>query len=228
MQPSMELRWFVQGLLDDELSNWFENSRLGPHTMGEFIPSIDERADTYLGLPYTAELGVKLRNRERIEIKKRVHDQGIQTLGADIEGCLEQWVKWSFLLSLQNSNSLNTSLLGDAWIIVQKVRRTRKFEVRSASLVKEVDPNSKPEDVPEGCNLELTTLRVQNQSWYSLGFEAFGQLASVEKNLELVVREALSHSRFPPMKARDSFGYPEWLRKILLSQRDNIDVLRSE
>jgi hypothetical protein len=224
----MELRWFVQGGLHDDLSKWFENSRLVPNAVGEFTPSIDERDDTYLGLPYTAALGIKLRKGERIEIKERLHDQGMQVLRADVEGRVEQWVKWSFLLSLQNTNSPNTSLLGDAWTVVQKVRRTRKLEVRSATLVIEVDPNSKPEDVPEGCNLELTTLHARNQSWYSLGFEAFGQLGSVEENFALVVREVLMHSRFPPMKAQNSFGYPEWLRRILLTEKGSTDVLQAE
>ena len=72
MQPSMELRWFVQGGLHDDLSRWFENSRLVPNAVGEFTPSIDERDDTYLGLPYTAALGIKLRKGERIEIKERL------------------------------------------------------------------------------------------------------------------------------------------------------------
>jgi len=224
MQPSMELRWFVQGVLRDDLNRWFETSTLVAHAAGEFKPSIDERHDTYLRLPHRTDLGIKLRKDERIEIKERLRDNGIQALSPEVEGRIEQWVKWSFLLNPEEANLPDTSPLEDGWIDVQKTRRSRKLAVHSANLVVEIEPKSKAKGVPEGCNLELTTLSARNQIWHTLGFEAFGSMRTVERNLALVVSEVLLHSRFPPMKARDSFGYPEWLRRILLTETSSVDV----
>jgi hypothetical protein len=215
MQPSMELRWFIQGGLTEDLNGWFDTSALVSHAEEKFKPSIEERQDTYLSLVHRTELGIKLRKGERIEIKERLHDRGIQAFSAEVQGRVEQWVKWSFMLGAEDRNPPNISLPVDAWTDVQKKRKSRKFAVYPANYVVEVEPNGNPENVPEGCNLEVTELLVRNQVWHSLGFEAFGSIGTVEGNLLLVVKEVLLHSRFPAMKAGDSFGYPVWLSRVL-------------
>ncbi len=224
MQPSMELRWFLKGALREDLKSWFEKNVLTQYVASEFEPNIEERNDTYLVLSDRADLGIKVRNGDKIEIKQRLADRGICVLGTEAEGRIEQWAKWSFVLGPESANSPDTPLLERHWINVQKTRRSRKLAVISPHRVLEIEPNSK-EHVLEGCNLELTTLRARNQIWQSVGFEAFGSIEVVEKNLMLVLSNVIQHDHFPRMKSQESFGYPEWLRKVVQIDTGSLAVV---
>jgi len=61
---------------------------------------------------------------------------------------------------------------------------------------------------------------VNGKKWWSLGFESFGKLDTVEKNLRLVLAQVLPDPNFPEMQAEQSYAYPAWLGVILKNESD--------
>jgi hypothetical protein len=92
-----------------------------------------------------------------------------------------------------------------------------KFDTTGGSPIEvELDPHEKPARgvaLPErGCNVELTHIELpqKRESWWSLGFESFGTIGSVERDLRAVA--AVLASRKPPkFSAEIISGYPRWL-----------------
>jgi hypothetical protein len=208
MQPSMELRWFLQGTIPVEIEKWFNNAPVAPKDEGE-------RYDGYLILPDHADLSVKLRNQQKFEIKKRIADFGIKALDTGegrTEGRVEQWVKWSFSLEANSQGQPDTSELNGFWVVVCKLRRQIKYKVAEDGSVEAIDASTR---VDQGCYLELTQIWARNKPWWSLGFEAFGEMDTVEHNLQLTLNHVLAERDFPPMEAAHSFAYPEWLQRVM-------------
>src|SRR5690349_4976196 len=110
MLTSMEVRWFSFGDLPEEIEHWFRSG---------YIEQIDaplddeSRDDVYYGLDSNI-LSFKLRpvrksqeaeeiqRFDKVEIKQRHADAGIQKLGERVDGHVEQWVKWSLDLLQKN------------------------------------------------------------------------------------------------------------------------------
>jgi hypothetical protein len=62
-----------------------------------------------------------------------------------------------------------------------------------------------------GCDAELTLLRGPDGTpWWTVGFEAFGDLEQVEADLVATVATVASRSP-PPLEAGEATGYPGWL-----------------
>lgn len=202
----MEVRWFLTGTAPKEVEQWFRRGYVSPKD----APIDDEaRDDIYLSLPDSEALGIKLRAGKKIEVKQRLSSSGVQTLRAGIEGGVEQWVKWSFDLMARNDEIASPGY----WTVIKKRRLLRKFAVIAAEKVTVVDAvNQRPD---EGCNMELAWLEVNGKKWWSLGFESFGKLDTVEKNLRLVLEQVLPDPNFPEMRAEQSYAYPAWLGMLL-------------
>ncbi len=65
----------------------------------------------------------------------------------------------------------------------------------------------------QGCNVELTRIELeQKQVWRTLGFEAFGELSSIERNLRAAL-SVMTARRPPPFAPGDLLSYPAWLDK---------------
>ena len=217
MQPSMEVRWLMRGDRPANVAQWFSKGFV-PKQNAILEEELD-RLDTYLSLPSNKDLSVKLRAGKKIEVKQRQGQGQSKVLKDGIRGLVEQWVKWSFALDAQAASPDFANPAG-CWVTVKKSRLTRKFEIKPGDLVVAIDaivanaPAAKPPD--EGCNMELAWLTSWNgQAWWSLGFEAFGKLGTVEKNLDLVLKQVLADPAFPIMKAEDSYAYPTWLGILL-------------
>ena len=202
MQPSAELRWFCRGHPPAGLTDWFRS--------GDVPPTCEAtRDDLYLSLPGCDNLGIKLR-QGNVELKRLSRRGGMERLRADVPGRVEEWIKWSFPLAEESSTDAVLAEGDRAWLKVTKTRMLRKYEVTGTE-VRVVNGASR---VAEGCNLELTTLVISGEAWWTLGFEAFGAESNVERNLRLALQSELADSRFPTMKAEDSYSFPEWLRII--------------
>jgi hypothetical protein len=193
MAISAELRWFREDSVPVEVRDWF---RRAYQPIRE-----DPRVDVYL-LTSSRDLGVKLR-QQRIEIKQRIEVQAPEMFRPGIEGRLERWIKWSCALGEKHSPMPAEE---DHWLPVKKERLLKKFEVTEDD---RIEPAATPVD--QGCNVELTSLDVRGQAWWSLGLEAFGSAERVERNLRRVLRVVLSDPSFPLFEASRSFGFPEWL-----------------
>ena len=207
MLITAELRWFWTGQNLGHLSEWFHNetpsSRNGE---GGII-----RTDRYLRAGNQKELGIKVRGtKPGVEIKGLVETGKDYSIVEPFAGPIQIWCKWTSL-----EFDIGTAPL----FAVVKERWLRKFDtargVREISLDKNEQPLN-PDDLPKiGCNVELTKIGLENQAeWWTLGFEAFGELENLRDSLNLVTRELAS--RNPPSLPNGLAGsYPEWLCHIL-------------
>jgi hypothetical protein len=89
---------------------------------------------------------------------------------------------------------------GDAaiWLDVKKKRVTRKYSVDGAS-IKEVDASSRDGVGDNGCNVELTTVKIDKDTYWSLAFDSFGEgeVDNLVDNLVRTVGIVLSESECP-------------------------------
>jgi hypothetical protein len=166
------------------------------------------RVDKYVPERREPENGIKRRrNKSEFEVKGLVTREisELEPLAPHIE----IWCKWSCTIpGLNLTNEL----------LVTKTRWLRKFDT-SKYVRSEIplDPNEKPTagySLPvQGCNVELTEVQMAGHSgmWWTLGFEAFGDLDSVPTSLTLTVLPEK-----PLLLRIIGFGaflsYPAWLR----------------
>ena len=199
MLPSVEARWFMQGIVPVKALEWIERWELPPTTP-------DEREDHYLSLPDTAVIGVKLRER-KLEVKRLDIDLGLVALGSRVVGRLALWRKWSFKVAEGDGDKAPDR----EWITVGKKRYLCKYS-RSVSGLTPVDPKSFP---IRGCTLELTSLKIKGAEWWTVGFEAFGPDEDELRNtLVLVGERCFSPGGHPSLDVANSCDYPEWLASI--------------
>lgn len=204
MFPSMEVRWFYQGTVPAEVAEWFHSGSSQPEEQ-------PPRVDYYLCLPEMDGLGIKLREG-RLEVKRRQHQHGILRLCDQAAGVVEHWRKWSFQLLAGDGELANSLKPVSSWLGVEKGRLLRKHRVAEDDRLVPVPVEEYPE---RGCSVELSTLRVEGQDWWSLCFEAFGNESSLRDTLLLVVEQVLTCERLPcPLDAAASYGYPRWLASL--------------
>jgi hypothetical protein len=146
------------------------------------------RTDTYLCLPETEALGVKLRDGG-VALELKLRDQiSREEFPEGVAGSLELWRKWSF--PVKDARSIDRlSLPVEAWVTVEKARRLAHH--------------------PD-CQVELTELRVAGQEWWTLGFEASG--ARPVEALAAALGDFFDDSALvETVLGARSFGYPAWL-----------------
>ncbi len=204
MKPSIELRWFFRQHLPAAVKDWFCGSKL----CKEETP----RTDAYLVFPGSNEVGVKVRDGRKFEIKARTRRPEPFSLatGASV-GWQDAWVKWSHedvdvarrLGTLQGST--------EDWLPVAKNRWLRKFRIDDTGQIEEIDADTK---VDRGCKAEVAEVNVRGSYWWTIAFESFGEGSRVA-DLEQVARhffKMLPHGL--ALTERDSMAYPEWLSRI--------------
>ncbi|MFA7440837.1 MAG: hypothetical protein WCZ66_07675 [Sphingomonadaceae bacterium] len=216
MQLSAEARLWWEEDQARAVGQWFETlSNVPPGgacLSGEIDPT-EPRHDVYVrGLG--AELGIKARSagteNAKTEIKSLVASCG----DAPPCGPVTIWTKVAApSLTLDQMPSIRTT----------KYRRLRKFgwsESRLEEIALDEQENPRNGYRPHaGCNVELTRVRVENLAtvWWTLGYEAFGNLNEIERILPMCLLETLGRS---PLPARDSAtpgSYPQWLIREGLS-----------
>jgi hypothetical protein len=195
---SAELRWFWRGGLPPAVEAWF---RAAPFPPGGGRP----RTDEYLVDPSQIELGVKKRGTEAgVEVKGLVGPR--HTVSVPFSGRVQIWSKWT-------SEALTIDRLPR--VAVEKTRWLRKYDTSGPEVVEiELDdeerPRRSPKELPErGCHFEVVSLRVDGgrMSWASVGFEAFGELSTVENSLDRTLRHVAPETSLP---AGRELSYPAW------------------
>ena len=207
VQVSAEMRWFWPSSPPDGLEAWF-----GATEHHRYVPGggTKVRTDLYLRDPGQEEVGIKRRDGEaRAEIKSLVA-RGAALSTAPFSGPPEIWTK----------SSTDRLVLEPAQLVATaKLRSLRKLDTASPE-PKEIalgaderplDPSERPE---RGCNVELTRVEIDGAVWWSLGFEAFGQLETVERDLAAACA-AFASRRPPPLAGGFFASYPCWLRRVL-------------
>jgi hypothetical protein len=199
MIVSAEMRWFWPGECPDAFGAWFQ--------AGSPPPGLDSREDEYLYERGQTELGIKRRgSKPGIEIKGLVAVLAPSRDPAPFAGPIEIWCKWPSSATLRDLPTVKT----------KKKRRLRKFDMSGAEpveipMLEDDAPADHPPFAQEGCNVELTRIELeQDELWWTFGFEAFGNLNSIERNLRAAL--SLMAQRGPPSIAPGEFmSYPAWL-----------------
>ena len=211
---SAEARWFWRGTPPADLERWFV---LRPIAAGGGTLRLDE----YLLDARQQELGIKRRgaigappDADAIEVKGLVETR--PPLPHPFPARVQIWTKWK-------SPALRID--GLPCIRVWKTRRLRKFDTAgSTALELALDANEKMLDraapLPAlGCHIELVALEVgeARARWWTLAFEAFGPLDTVEESLVRTMADV------HPIKPAALLGglelsYPAWLATEIARQ----------
>jgi hypothetical protein len=205
MLTTAEVRWFWPEHCPQQLHDWFFQTGLPPS-------GGHSRIDRYIPQPNEPELSVKQRgDKPGLEFKGLVTTHRSPVLDA-LAGHLEIWCKWS--CSIPGLN------LKDE-VAIAKKRWLRQFDTSKTVRVElPLDANEKPStgySLPaQGCNAKLTEVQILSRSgvWWTLGFEAFGNLDTVPISLTRVLQpEKLA---LTSIVASGAFlSYPAWLLRTL-------------
>jgi hypothetical protein len=203
---SAESRWFWRQGAADRWRDWF--CQAGSHDFP--AGGGKERCDNYLRDANQTELGIKLRGgKPGIEVKGLVSRISGGLLTEPFIGPIELWTKWT-------SGTLKFD--PESTIVTQKVRWIRKFDTTEGSPRElQVDEDEKTrEPLPgRGCNVDFTKLTLPDgELWWTLSFEAFGELNDVEDSLRNVVI-AMALRNPPSLGAALSLSYPAFLKHFL-------------
>jgi len=200
MDRTAELRWFFRRTPPPSVEVWFEKLADPPQT----------RTDTYLVLPGTDALGVKVRGgTTRLELKLRPRPGEPLGLPGGVTGQLEEWQRWSFDRPGLTRLLPRLGLPKTGWLAVVKQRRLTTVPFRDHA----------------GCRVELTALTVSSgdtpgppgmgQHWTTLGFEAYGPDAELGPALEAAADALFDAVDLPgTLDADFSCGYPGWLATL--------------
>ena len=195
------MRWIFPGRLDTAVTGWFRR----------FPAWAESREDAYLlcpaslRCPPSSGLSVKIRGGRALEVKAYRGSPGSLEVAGRARGRMESWQKWSAAPDPPSQDGHDPA----CWRPVGKTRRIAPFSLAGGRVVP---------GVPEGgqgprCHLELTGIRMQDQDWWSLGFEATGPDHLLRTVLEgaagLVFAQALPGNVQPgPDESR---SYAQWL-----------------
>jgi hypothetical protein len=203
--PSREVRWFHRGPCPAPATDWFDSISESSEA--------ETRTDFYLLIGAIDSLGIKVRAGTKVEVKLRQQDFGLAHIHERVEGRIEYWTKWSFDIDNLGLGAANLIDPPGAWVAVEKTRRSRQFEVASNGSVMAADVAA---GADEGCTVELTSLIVRGQAWWSLALEAFGLPNNLGRNLDLAARRILAEHPVPlVLLGTHSYSYPKWLQVAL-------------
>jgi len=201
MLSTLEIRWFNEGKIPDDMQGWFS-------CLEGSLSEQPARTDFYLQMNDNDGLGIKLREG-RVEIKKRNHQFGLFKFNSGLEGIIENWEKWGFGM---NEDSMNYENISDPkyWIAVRKQRLLRKYEL-AGHHIRPMPPES---IINEAFNLELSSVVLFDRTFWSLNLEAYGG-----NNLNPEVFKRIGNFLFQDapvvhVNTAISCGFPKWINKI--------------
>jgi hypothetical protein len=192
MIVSAELRWFWQGELPRTFEDWFYHAGAVPGG------GVRPRRDRYFHQKGNRELGIKVRDEGGTKARE-VEIKGL--VGLLPETLSELWCKWT-----------SSAIPDDPGILVEKTRWLRRLSLDQMPVELPLGKDEKPlnqKPMPQrGCNIELTKVTIENtpEIWWTIGFEAFGDVTSAPEAL----RRALDLLR-PPAFDGAKMSYPAWL-----------------
>ena len=203
MIVSAELRWFWKDALPPDVERWF---RSGDHPPGGGTPRVDE----YLVDRRQTELGVKKRGtNDGVELK------GLLALGRQAPrpfgGRVQIWAKW-ISEALAIDHLPRVSITKTRWLRNYDTSGERLTEVQLDSSERPVVPGSRP--LVRGCQFELVAIAINEHkaTWWSVGFEAFGELNTIEDSLDRTLVQVAPLA--PNLSDGLGISYPEWLARF--------------
>jgi hypothetical protein len=205
---SIEVRWFQRGVLPAAMSRWFVETLEN----GGDAYSRESRTDKYVVVPACEHVGLKYRSGTVLEIKWRQSVMGELHFTPTVLGRPEHWFKVSALSGVEGPDpTLDDRLIHS----VVKHRTLRKYQ-HSVEGVVAVKPSLA---VPAGATIEVTTIRLGADDWWTFGCEAFSTPAATDDDLSdtfyAVLRHVLSAYDGPRLAKEESYGYPRWLSQYI-------------
>lgn len=196
---SLEVRWIFPGQLQAAMASWF----------GRFAAASESREDAYLLDPHLRGLSVKVRGGGLLEVKMYRGSPGMLDVAGRARGRMESWQKWSFPCDPPGPGNDRPA----GWALVRKRRLISVFppidaDVRAAF----PGPGEKPR-----CAVELTQIRMDGTTWWTLGFEATGPTSTLRRALETTAALIFADAapRGVAFGAGNSSSYAEWLGQPL-------------
>ena len=205
MYKTVEVRWFFKG-------------NIPPQVMSAYINKGNEptihppRVDHYLLLPDRDDLGIKIRERA-LEIKHRTNTYGMVQFNSQTAGYVDGWQKWRFDLSPSSPTFAHNIGSSNRWLAIRKQRWLRTYSLTNPDDLHEVSDKM---EIENGCEWELSKIQIQenDDSWWSIAFEAFGNSGFLREALFQVVENALINIGNVDYQAASSKSYPAWLSLI--------------
>lgn len=192
MHLTAELRlWWP--LCPAEIETWWAGSQPA---------RTEERTDIYLRDFDQAQIGIKCRDDRRPKDGAEVK-QLVAIIGDYRTQPMELWVK---------SDSLALTVGGLPTIAVHKARQLRDFGPDGAPTKSERDEVA--------CHVELAEIRCEGEdsAWWTLGFEASGQLGNVKMILQRTLEGFVPRLPQRVFASAVAGGYPLWLSRIRKSR----------
>jgi hypothetical protein len=146
---------------------------------------------------------VKVRGGRALGVKMYGGSPGLLEVAGQARGRLESWQKWSFLHGAASPSSGDSA----GWRLVSKRRRISFFAQATGMGI--------PQLGEPGCAVELTTVDLRGEPWWTLCFEATGPADALRRELDaaaaLVFADALPGG--VQLGIDDSQSYGQWLRR---------------
>lgn len=196
-----EIRWFIKGKIPSNIFDWFI-------ALNNNYVNQPKRTDYYLQLNSSDSLGIKHREG-RIEIKQRINQIGNISPGISISGIAEKWQKWSYELKEANNNIPDT-VLQNNWLPVSKTRILINYGITEDNIIAQKGEVT----YKNGCLTEITSVKIKNQDWWTMGIEAYGEEKRLKDNLVLISHLILNDKSDIQFSLKDSLSYPGWLKMM--------------
>jgi hypothetical protein len=198
-----EARWFYQDECPANLHLWFCASVPAPG-------GGNLRIDEYLRQPCSSEVSIKMRGGgSGFEIKGLI--AVLKNEAVPFAPYIELWGKWRLQASALKITERT---------IVRKLRWLRTYDASRDAIVEiplgvDEKPVNRQPLPPQGVNVEIAKIEAAEDTglWWTLGFEAFGDLDSARGSLQKTVQFLLDRS-FEVPRSGEFLNYPRWLSGI--------------
>jgi len=214
MLRSLELRWFIKGILPTDIYKWFTDILPGNETFEE-----KPRSDYYL-TTQSDDLGIKF-SRQQLQVKIRKDKVNYTLNNNNIQGSLEYWTRYDWN-DLHNKENTKIDKLYERFssIKIDKKRLIKKYKILDNQLVQISLSNlTDPQ-----CSIEITEITMKEQAWFTLGFDWFlnneipefptidGYITNNEPFNKTIKELFNQYTIYKITNTPNSFGYPYFLK----------------
>jgi hypothetical protein len=222
---SLELRWFFQGKVPEEIERWFNNDF--PYgkssTFEKYSKEVEIFKDIYLFNPEVNYSSVKFRkNCVIIKWRNNSFPISIRTKNMNISGRVEEWVSLKFE-EYKNPEKIRQYLDENSDHLLIKINKNRqrydfKMSVAQNNTIELLKPES--DKSKNDCSIELSTAVLEknnNISWWSLGMDLSAKYGNKDQHLSNDAKhmvETISKTFFKNYPQNNlievrSYGYPQ-------------------
>lgn len=184
----------IPGVPGPAMNEWF----------ARFPGEIELREDTYLLYPWRSDLSVKVRDSRSLDVKSYLGTA--DALRAPVDGCMERWRKWSFPCAPRVWEAPSPA----GWLTVRKRRRTSRFHLSA-----DQDGAKRSGRARASCAVELASVEVRGELWWSVGFEATGAAEMLRDALQGAADAMFAQAMPAGIKLGldNSLSYASWLSR---------------